>query len=76
MICVKNIISDIKYLIQKIKELDKKIVIILMSVAILQTVSYYFTSRRFFRANLFESFQNYSQPYLIEFVYWFVGWYV
>ncbi len=73
MICVKNIISDIKYLIQKIRELDKKIVIVFMSVAILQTVSYYFTSRRFFRANLFESFQNYPQPYLIEFLYWFIG---
>lgn len=70
---MNKILTDLKSLLQKIKHLDQKIVIVLMSVAILQTISYYFTSRRFFRANLFETFQNYSQAYLIEFVYWFVG---
>lgn len=70
---MNNIISDIKALIQRIKVMDKKVIIILMSVAILQTISFYFTSRRFFRANLFETFQDFTQPYLIEFIYWFVG---
>ena len=65
--------KEIKLLVIKIKELDKKIVIVLMSVAILQTISYYFTSRRFFRMNLFEYFSNYPQTYLIEFLYWFIG---
>jgi uncharacterized protein len=67
------IISDIKLLIKKAKELDKKIIIVLMSVAILQTLSYYFTSRRFFREYLFEKFLDHSNPYLIEYIYWFVG---
>lgn len=53
--------------------MDKKVVIILMAVAVFQTISYYFTSRRFFREYLFEKFQDFSQPYLLEFIYWFVG---
>lgn len=70
---IKSVISEIKLLSGKIKELDKKVVTILMAVAILQTISYYFTSRRFFREFFFERFQNYSQPFLIEYLYWFVG---
>ena len=53
--------------------MDKKIIAIFFSVAILQTLSFYFTSRRFFREYLFQSFQNYSDPYLIEYLYWFIG---
>ena len=68
-----NLKSEIKELFAIIKELDRKVVAIFLSVAILQTISFYFTSRRFFRANLFEQFQNYSDPYLLEYLYWFVG---
>lgn len=70
---MESIKNDIKSLLSRIKDLDKKIVIILMAVAVLQTLSYYFTSRRFFREYLFEKFQDFSQPYLLEFIYWFVG---
>lgn len=65
--------TEINGLIGIIKGLDRKIVMIFLSVALLQTVSFYFTSRRFFRTNLFEQFQNYSDPYLLEYIYWFVG---
>ncbi len=65
--------KELRKLINIIKELDKKVVIILMSVAVLQTVSWYFTSRRFFRANLFGEFQFHEQVYLIEYLYWFIG---
>ncbi len=65
--------TEIKRLFEIIKSLDRKVVAIFLSVAILQTISFYFTSRRFFRANLFEQFQNYSDPYLMEYLYWFVG---
>jgi membrane protease YdiL (CAAX protease family) len=65
--------TEIKGLIEIIKSLDRKVVVIFLSVAILQTISFYFTSRRFFRANLFEDFQNYSDPYLLEYLYWFIG---
>ncbi|MBK7630496.1 MAG: CPBP family intramembrane metalloprotease [Ignavibacteriales bacterium] len=68
-----NLKTELKNLICVVKTLDKKVITIFLSVAILQTISFYFTSRRFFRANLFESFQNYSDPYLIEYIYWFVG---
>lgn len=70
---MESIKNDIKSLLGKIKELDKKVVTVLMAVAVLQTISYYFTSRRFFREYLFEKFQDFSQPYLLEFVYWFIG---
>lgn len=70
---MESIKNDIKSLLSRIKDLEKKVVIILMAVAVLQTISYYFTSRRFFREYLFEKFQNFSQPYLLEFLYWFVG---
>jgi membrane protease YdiL (CAAX protease family) len=65
--------SEIKRLFEIIKSLDRKVLAIFLSVAILQTISFYFTSRRFFRANLFEEFQNYSDPYLVEYLYWFAG---
>lgn len=70
---MESIKNDIKSLLSRIKDLDKKVVIILMAVAVLQTLSYYCTSRRFFREYLFEKFQDFSQPYLLEFIYWFVG---
>lgn len=68
-----NIKSELKELIRTIKELDKKVIAVFLTVAVLQTLSFYFTSRRFFRANLFEQFQNYSDPYLLEYLYWFIG---
>lgn len=53
--------------------MDKKTVIVLLSIAILQTISYYFTSRRFFRQYLFENFLELSNIDLIEYFYWFIG---
>jgi len=68
-----NFKSEIKELIRGVKELDRKVVAVFLSVAFLQTISFYFTSRRFFRTNLFEQFENYSDPYLLEYLYWFIG---
>lgn len=68
-----NLKTELKALLEIIKRLDRKVVVIFLSVAILQTFSFYFTSRRFFRANLFDQFQNYSDPYLLEYLYWFIG---
>ncbi len=65
--------SEIKELFNRIKELDRRVVIVFLAVAVLQTISFYFTQRRFFRENLFEHFQNFSDPYLLEYLYWFVG---
>jgi membrane protease YdiL (CAAX protease family) len=53
--------------------LDLKTITIFIAVAILQTISWYLTSRRFFRENLFEHFQDFSNPTLLEYLYWFIG---
>jgi CAAX protease family protein len=56
-----------------IRSLDFRVVVVFISIAILQTISWYFTSRRFFRINLFDYFQDDKNVYLIEYLYWFVG---
>lgn len=56
-----------------IRSLDKKILIIFLSVAILQTISWYYTSRRFFRQNLLPHFQSMPSVDLLNFLYWFIG---
>lgn len=64
---------EIKAFLSVLKQLDVKIVTVLLAVAILQTISWYITSRRFFRENLFDFFLQYQDPYLIEYLYWFIG---
>lgn len=66
-------ISELRKLNKVITELDRKVVIIFLSVAVLQTVSYYYSSRRFFRGNLFDSIPAGYDAYLIEFLYWFTS---
>lgn len=68
-----NLKQEIKDLISIIRKLDKKVVIIFISVAILQTIAWYFTSRRFFRANFFDDLTGAGDVYLLEYLYWFVG---
>jgi membrane protease YdiL (CAAX protease family) len=53
--------------------MDRKVIVIFLSVAVLQTISWYITSRNFFRINFFPSFQNNPDVYLYEYLYWFVG---
>ncbi len=70
-----------KFLIKKelrrlwgiIKDLDKKVIIIFLSIAVLQTISYYYTSRLFFRHYLFQYFQSNPDVFLLEYYYWFIG---
>ncbi len=68
-----SLTKEMKTLFIKIRELDRKVLIIFISVAILQTISWYYTSRRFFRYNLFDSLQDNPHIYLIEYLYWFIG---
>lgn len=56
-----------------IKGLDKKVIIVFISVAVLQTVSWYYTSRMFFRLNFFNSLSSNPNVDLYEFAYWYVG---
>lgn len=73
MLRLTNIKPELNNLVKIIKEMDRKVIIIFLSVGIFQTISWYFTSRRFFRENLFEQFQNISNPFLLEYLYWFIG---
>jgi membrane protease YdiL (CAAX protease family) len=68
-----NILEELKKLFKLISELDKKIIIIFISVAILQTISWYYTSRRFFRFNLFDLLHYSEKVYLIEYFYWYLS---
>ena len=65
--------SEIQNLIRIIKSMDRKVVIIFLAVAFLQTISWYYTSRSFFRHYIFPSFQFNPNIYLYEYLYWFLG---
>ncbi len=65
--------NELTNLIGITKSLDTKVVVVFLSVAVLQTFSWYFTSRSFFRINFFPSFQFDPNVYLYEYLYWFLG---
>lgn len=66
--------EELKKLVENTKELDKKVVIIFISVGVLQTISYYYTSRRFFRNNFYYTiFSGDELVKLWEYLYWFLG---
>jgi uncharacterized protein len=69
----EGIKKEINRLIVIIREMDRKVVIIFFSVAILQTISWYYTSRNFFRINFYPYYQNDPDVYLYEYLYWFIG---
>jgi hypothetical protein len=66
-------LSELKRLYGIIKTLNKKVIIVFLSVAVLQTISWYYTSRKFFRAEWFETLQFQPDVYLWEYLYWFAG---
>jgi len=68
-----EISKEVRELIEIARKMDKKVIIVFLSVAILQTVSWYITSRNFFRINLFPYYQNDPDVYLYEYLYWFIG---
>ena len=54
-----------------ISSLDKKVVAVLLSVTILQTVSWYYASTKFFAQNFQSYFENNPDVNLYRFLYWF-----
>ncbi len=68
-----NLKNELGRLSEIVKGLDKKVIVIFLSVAIIQTISWYFTSRLFFEQNLFNYFSNDQNVDLFEFIYWFTG---
>ena len=65
--------NELKRLWGIIKSLDKKVIIIFISIAVLQTISYYYTSRSFFRYYLFQHFESSPDVFLLEYYFWFIG---
>ena len=65
--------EELQRLAAIIKGMDKKVILIFLSVAVLQTISWYVTSRNFFRINFFPSLQNDPDLNLYEYLYWFFG---
>jgi len=59
---VKNFLkSEIENFKKLLKYFDKKVFIIFISVAVLQTISWYFTSRDFFRENFYYNYFSTNQ---------------
>ncbi|GBD90994.1 CAAX amino terminal protease self- immunity [bacterium BMS3Abin04] len=54
-----------------ISSLDKKVVAVLLSVTILQTISWYYTSTKYFGQNFQTYFENSPNVNLYRFLYWF-----
>jgi len=65
--------KEVSNLLEIIRNMDRKVIIIFFSVAVLQTISWYYTSRNFFRFNFFPYYQNNPNVYLYEYLYWFIG---
>lgn len=67
--------KDIKEFIASSKEMNPRILWIFLSVAVLQTISWYITSRSFFIQNFRSSFLHLDTDTIVlyEFLYWFGG---
>jgi uncharacterized protein len=70
---MKFIKEEIKSIFEYLKETDKRIIIVLLSFLLLQIVSWYFTSRRFFRYYLYKLFSESRYLELYEYSFWFIG---
>lgn len=65
--------QELREFISTLKSYNRNTFIVFLSVAVIQTISWYFTSRKFFRENFLDYFSNCQDPYLIEYLYWFIG---
>ncbi|MFA3781705.1 CPBP family intramembrane glutamic endopeptidase [Melioribacteraceae bacterium 4301-Me] len=64
----------IKDAVKELSRVDRKIIIIFLSVAVLEILSWYYTSRNFFHENLYyKYFVDNPNVDLYEFLYWFLG---
>jgi CAAX protease family protein len=65
--------NEILKLKSEVRSVDRKVIIIFVSVAVLQTTSWYYTSRAFFEVHFLNDLQFNPHVYLIEYLYWFIG---
>ncbi len=69
----KKLKKDFGFLFNAVRLTDRNAVVIFISVAVLQTVSWYYTSRRFFKINIYPEYFDNPDIDLYEFIYWFAG---
>ncbi len=65
--------SELKELTGIVKRLDRKVITIFLAVAVLQTISWYFTSRNYFKLSFLQGVQLHPDKQLNEYLYWFTG---
>ncbi len=65
--------SFVKEGAEEFRKLDNQVVVIFLSVAILQTISWYYTSKGFFAQNFAGYFTEYEPARYVQFIYWFGG---
>jgi membrane protease YdiL (CAAX protease family) len=65
--------AELKDLMRALRSLDRKVMIVFLAVAVIQTISWYYTSRLFFRTYIFPDYQFEPDIYLYEYLYWFIG---
>lgn len=65
--------EELRTLVTAVRALDRDLVFIFISTAVLTTLSYYFASRRFFRATFYDSLAGDHLVSLYEYLYWFVA---
>jgi len=68
-----SISAELKTLWQTIKALEFKTTFVLISVTIIEVISNYYASRKFFRANLYRYFAGDGLLPFYEYVYWFTS---
>ena len=68
-----SIKKEILQFLQIVKNLNKKVVTVLLLIPVLQTISYYYTSPQFFRTNFYQMFSQSKFADLYEYYYWFLG---
>lgn len=70
---MRNFKNEVTQLFENFTKLNRKVVAIFLSVAILQTISWYFTSKRFFSLNFCNYFLEDPNAQLYGFLFWFLG---
>lgn len=70
---IKRSKEEIFNILGGFRNLNTKVVTIFLTVAILQTISWYFTSKGFFSKNLYIYFLEDDNAQLYGFLFWFMG---
>ena len=68
-----KIVEELRKLIDAVRSLDKKVVTVFISIAILETISWYYTSRTAYQQYFYDSFGANSNTQFYEFIYWYAG---